>query len=62
MDIGMRSRGGDLPLAWRCRRALRRHPKCLFAIALLVLLLLDMYHVGFLMPHITYHHYRLALV
>lgn len=37
---------------------MRRHPQCLFAIALLVLLLLDMYHVGFLMPHITYHHYR----
>lgn len=56
----MKLRGGPIPLTWRCRRTIRRHPRCIVGIALLAVLLLDMYHVGYLMPHITYHHYRLV--
>ena len=39
-------------------RLLAQHPTLVLSSLLLLLLALDMYNVGMIMPHYTYHHYR----
>ena len=43
-------------------RLLAQHPTLVLSSVLLLLLALDMYNVGMIMPHYTYHHYRYWLV